>query len=406
MEQRDFRAIVKKGLELHERYGDKRINSAAGTPDSELLRAFSLDLFLTLKQEVTQEEWLKTVNLNYHHDTGLEDFILDYLTSLLGSQVIKNYGLYISDRGSQQILDETILITWQEEELIGIFEPYYYGESQIINQKFVNQSVRSTLGKNKGLETIIRELSKVAGRKKILLVVNENPVSIPVKDKIHEILNALDIHKNVTLLVDDAYPFNPQGLQQIVIHAANRNLSQRIIYASTFSKTLSAPGLGIGFALAPEDYLRGYFNKSQAGGLCTRNPGHGIVGLYLSKKPLTALIDKCTRVYHTKHQLLMESLNPLEAYRVRWDKHHTFYAWMEFPEGIDTSYDTEFSKRMWDPQVGGYCLHYIPGTYFAFQFEEELKNYIRVSISAVPERLIPNIGPKIMAVLEDMGFRV
>jgi len=406
MEQKDFRTIAQKRWELSKKYGDKCINGAAGMPDQELTRALSLDLFKTLRQEITQEEWLKAINLNYHYETGLETSIQDYLTSILGPRVVKSYGLYISDRGSQQILDETVTLAWQEDGLVGIFEPYYYGESQILNQKHLKPSVRSVLGKNKGLETIIQEVSEMAGRKKVLLVVNENPVSIPVKTRIREILAALEAHKNVTLLLDDAYPFNPEGLRLVAIHGADRGLLEQIIYAGTFSKTASAPGLGIGFALAPGNYLKGYFNRSEAGGLCARNPGHGIFGLYLSKRSLAELIERSTRLYLAKHKLLMESLEPLRAYRVKWDEHHAFYAWMEFPEEVDTSFETEFCKRMWDPEVGGYSLHYIPGIYFAFHFEAELRNYIRISISAVPEKLIPQIGPKIKAVLEDMGLRV
>lgn len=406
MAQKDFRTVIQKRLELSTRYGDKCINSAAGTPDQELVRTLSLDLFRTLQQEVTPEEWLKAVNLNYHQGTGLEDQILDYLASILGRERIKNYQLYVSDRGSQQILDETIAITWQEDGLIGIFEPYYYGQTHILNQKHVKRNVRSVLGKNKGLEDIIKEMSEIAGKQKILLVVNENPVSIPVKERVHEILKALDTYKNVTLLLDDAYPFNPEGLRLLVIHAEGKDLLNRIIYAGTFSKTVSAPGLGIGFALASEDQIKKYFIKSEAGGLCARNSGHGIFSLYLSKRSLADLMERCTRLYQTKHRLLMESLQPLQAYRVKWDKDHTFYAWMEFPEGIDTSFETEFAKRMWDPEVGGYSLHYIPGVYFALQFEEELRNYIRISISAVPEKLVPEIGSKIRFVLEDMGIKV
>jgi aspartate/methionine/tyrosine aminotransferase len=405
MAQRDFRSVVQKRTELSKRHGDKCINAAAGTPDPELIRTLSLDLFLTLKHEVVQEEWLKAVNLNYHQDTGLENYVLNYLTSILGAQVVQNNQIYIADRGSQQILDETMAMAWQEDSLIGIFEPYYYGQSPIINQKYLKPNVRSILGKGKRLDRIIEEMSGVAGSQKILLIVNENPISVPVKDRIPEILNALDVYKNVTLLLDDAYPFDPEGLRLVLINAANRSFLDRIIYTGTFSKIVSGPGLGIGFALASEHYIKRYFNESQIGGLCARNPGHGIFGLYLSKKPLVAIADRCTKTYLTKHRLLMESLKPLRSYRVRWDENHAFYAWMEFPEGVDTSFETEFSKRMWDPVVGGYSLHYIPGVYFAFQFEDELRNCIRISISAVPEKLIPRVGPKIVAVLEDMGFR-
>ncbi|MEF8848660.1 MAG: PLP-dependent aminotransferase family protein [Candidatus Thermoplasmatota archaeon] len=110
----------------------------------------------------------------------------------------------------------------------------------------------------------------------------------------------------------------------------------RVIYMSTFSKTLS-PGFRLAWAIVPEEVKRKMIICKQALDLCTNTFTQYIADEFIRNGSLDLHIMKLREMYKPKRDKMMESIKKYfpEGYTCNKPKGGMF-AWVTLPEGIDT----------------------------------------------------------------------
>jgi DNA-binding transcriptional MocR family regulator len=129
-----------------------------------------------------------------------------------------------------------------------------------------------------------------------------------------------------------------------------------VFYVSTFSKTF-APGLRVGWVLAPHAVREKLVIASEATILCPSAFAQGAVTQYLSTMPWQEQIKTYREIYRERRDALLSALQDLMPMGTTWT-HPTggLFVWATLPHGLD-------SKAMM-PRAIAARVAYVPGTGF------------------------------------------
>jgi DNA-binding transcriptional MocR family regulator len=151
-----------------------------------------------------------------------------------------------------------------------------------------------------------------------------------------------------------------------------------VFYLSTFSKTF-APGLRVGWILAPHAVREKLVMMSEANVLCPSAFAQGAVTQYLTTMPWREQIKSYREIYRQRRDVLLTALHDLMPAGTTWT-HPTggLFVWVTLPEGLD-------SKAMM-PRAIAARVAYVPGT--GFYADGTGTSNMRLNFSyASPERL-------------------
>ena len=161
-------------------------------------------------------------------------------------------------------------------------------------------------------------------------------------------------HRHGILVLED----NPYGLLgfEREPYAALRTLSDEgVVYLGTFSKTF-APGLRVGWALAPHAVREKLVLASESAILCPSTYSQMTVSAYLSTCDWMAQIKVYRELYRERRDAMIETLGALLPQATWTHPDGGFYVWLTLPEGLD-------SKAML-PRAVTERVAYVPGTAF------------------------------------------
>jgi 2-aminoadipate transaminase len=161
-------------------------------------------------------------------------------------------------------------------------------------------------------------------------------------------------HRHGILVLED----NPYGLLGFTgePHAAMRTLSQEgVIYLGSFSKTF-APGLRVGWALAPHAVREKLVLASESAILCPSAYSQMTVSTYLATCDWMAQIKVFRELYRERRDAMVESLGSLLPQATWTHPDGGFYVWVTLPEGVN-------AKAML-PRAVTERVAYVPGTAF------------------------------------------
>ena len=151
---------------------------------------------------------------------------------------------------------------------------------------------------------------------------------------------------------------NPYGLLGFdrEPYAAMRSLSEEgVVYLGSFSKTF-APGLRVGWALAPHAVREKLVLASESAILCPSAYSQMTVSTYLATCDWKAQIKVYRELYRERRDAMIESLGALLP-RATWTHPDGgFYVWLTLPEGLN-------AKAML-PRAITERVAYVPGTAF------------------------------------------
>ncbi|MBE3074310.1 MAG: PLP-dependent aminotransferase family protein, partial [Actinobacteria bacterium] len=151
---------------------------------------------------------------------------------------------------------------------------------------------------------------------------------------------------------------NPYGLLGFdrEPYAAMRTLSEEgVVYLGSFSKTF-APGLRVGWALAPHAVREKLVLASESAILCPSAYSQMTVSTYLATCDWMAQIKVFRELYRERRDAMIESLGALLPQATWTHPDGGFYVWLTLPEGLD-------SKAML-PRAVTERVAYVPGTAF------------------------------------------
>jgi DNA-binding transcriptional MocR family regulator len=161
-------------------------------------------------------------------------------------------------------------------------------------------------------------------------------------------------HRHGILLLED----NPYGLLGFKgePHDAMRTLSEEgIIYLGSFSKTF-APGLRVGWALAPHAIREKLVLASESAILCPSAYSQMTVSTYLASCDWMAQIKVYRELYRERRDAMIESLGALLPQATWTHPEGGFYVWVTLPDGVN-------AKAML-PRAVTERVAYVPGTAF------------------------------------------
>lgn len=166
----------------------------------------------------------------------------------------------------------------------------------------------------------------------------------------------LDICAAADLLVIEDNPYGLLGFDGQT-YPALRSLEQdNVVYLGSFSKTF-APGLRVGWALAPHAVREKLVLAAESATLCPPAFTQSIVSRYLAMHDWKGQIKAYQEAYRERRDATLAALEQYLPQGCRWTTPDGgFYVWVTVPEGLDT-------KAML-PRAVTARVAYVPGTAF------------------------------------------
>jgi DNA-binding transcriptional MocR family regulator len=228
------------------------------------------------------------------------------------------------------------------------------------------------------LEEAIAAVARSGRRAKFLYTIPtfQNPAGVTLSEERRE--QVLDICERAGLLVVEDDPYGMlsfEGDAPLPLRARRR---EGVFYVSTFSKTF-APGLRVGWVLAPHAVREKLVMMSEANVLCPSAFAQGAVTQYLTTMPWREQVKAYRELYRERRDALLSALRDLMPAGTRWtNPTGGLFVWVTLPEGLD-------SKAMM-PRAIAARVAYVPGT--GFYADGTGTGNMRLNFSyAEPERI-------------------
>jgi 2-aminoadipate transaminase len=206
------------------------------------------------------------------------------------------------------------------------------------------------------LEEAIAAVARSGRRAKFLYTIPtfQNPAGVTLSEERRE--QVLDICERAGLLVVEDDPYGMlsfEGDAPLPLRARRR---EGVFYVSTFSKTF-APGLRVGWILAPHAVREKLVMMSEANVLCPSAFAQSAVTQYLTTMPWREQIKSYREIYRERRDALLTALHDRMPAGTTWT-HPTggLFVWVTLPEGLD-------SKAMMPRSIAA-RVAYVPGTGF------------------------------------------
>lgn len=284
--------------------------------------------------------------------------------------------------GSQQALDLIGKLFIDEGSKVLLESPSYLGALQSFNQY---SPVYSPIPTDEGgliPEAITDELAKDA-RFIYALPNYQNPTghTLSLERRIALVKRCATL--NLPLVEDDPYgELRFEGEELPGLFALSKQHGGTVIRMGSFSKVL-APGMRIGFIIAPEAIIAKLVQLKQATDLHTAMVTQMAVYEAIKDGFLDEHLPKVRELYKRQCNYMLEALEEhFSDIDVQWTRPTGgMFIWLTFPKGVNT---TELLARAVEEQK----VAYVPGQPFYPVASEALSNTLRLSFVTVPEEKI------------------
>jgi 2-aminoadipate transaminase len=290
--------------------------------------------------------------------------------------------------GSQQALDLIGRIFIGDGDVIATGKPTYLGALQawkVYRPKIIGIPVDEDGMQVDALEDVVKRESV----KFIYVLPNfHNPMGVTLSRERREKLVRVAARYGVPIIEDDPYGelrFEGEDITPIVVmHKEN------VLYLSTFSKIL-APGIRLGWAVAPEKIIKKLVQAKQATDLHTSTFIQMIVHDIVKRGILKAHSKEIRKVYGERRHIMTSAMDEFFPEGVHWTKPEGgLFMWAIAPEHINTM---DLLEKAVDEKVA-----YVPGQ--VFYPDDSGTNTMRLNFSNARSELIPEGIERLGRVLE------
>lgn len=206
------------------------------------------------------------------------------------------------------------------------------------------------------LDEALARLRREGRRAKFLYTVPNfhNPAGVSLAlDRRSQILAIADRYD---LLIVEDNPYGLLGFDRDPFPALRALDPTRVIYLGTFSKTF-APGLRVGWMLAPHAVREKLVLVSEAQVLCPPTYNQYVVQTYLATQPWLEQVKTFREVYRERRDALLEALEATMPEGCSWTRPDGgFYVWLTLPPGLDA--------KVMQPRGLHARVAYVPGIGF------------------------------------------
>jgi 2-aminoadipate transaminase len=259
--------------------------------------------------------------------------------------------------GSQQGLDLVTRIFCDPGDIVLAEAPSYVGALGTFAQ--YQAEVRHIAMDSDGLqpEALREAIVAAQGRAKFLYTIPNfhNPAGISLSESRRD--EVLAICQEHGLLVIEDNPYGLLGFDGPPTRAIRaRSGEDHVIYLGSFSKTF-APGLRVGWVLAPHAVREKLVLASEASVLCPPQLNQMVVTEYLETQDWQGQIEVFKGIYRERRDAMLASLTQLMPAGTTWTvPTGGFYVWMTLPDGLDA--------KVMQPRAITARVAYVPGIGF------------------------------------------
>lgn len=363
------------------------ISLAGGIPAPE---SFPMEIIRQLTNDVLDE--FGSAALQYDKTEGfdpLRETLIPHLTER-GVRVVRFDTLTIFS-GSQGVLDLVAKVMITPGDKIAIEAPSYLGAISAFNA--YEPDYISVATDDEGIiPEALEEVLKTNEIKLVYLVPTfQNPtgrtLSLERRKRVAELIQEYD----VLLLEDD--PYSALRYSGTALPPIQQFAPEHVVYSSTFSKIL-APGLRIGYCVAPKDLARWLVIAKQGTDLHTQSFGQAIAALYLSGGYLKEHLPKIIDLYRPRRDAMLSTLDANMPTGFRWTKPEGgMFLWMQGPAGFDGDalYEACIARQ----------VAFVPGKYFFFDESIGLST-MRFNFTMVTEDVIEKAISTVAEVAQEL----
>ena len=260
--------------------------------------------------------------------------------------------------GSQQALDLVTRIFIDPGDVVLAEAPSYVGALGVFASYQAEVSHVTSDGDGlvpEALEERISRLEAAGKRIKLLYSVPNfhNPAGTTLAlERRPQILQICQRHG---ILVLEDNPYGLLGFDRDPYPAMRSQSEEGVVYLGSFSKTF-APGLRVGWAVAPHAVREKLVLASESAILCPSSLAQLAVSSYLATEDWQAQIKVYKELYRERRDAMVSSLAAQLPEATWTHPDGGFYVWLTLPEGLD-------AKAML-PRAVTERVAYVPGTAF------------------------------------------
>ena len=284
--------------------------------------------------------------------------------------------------GSQQALDLIGKVFINEGDKVLVEAPTYLGALQAFDLFFPKYV--SLPSDDDGLDADQITAEHAQDAKFLYALPNfQNPTGRLMTEARRQALVAKARELNLLVIEDD--PYGELWYTSAPPPSLLSRMPERVIQMGSFSKIL-APGLRLGYIVAPEEIARKFEQVKQATDLHTATLTQRAVYEVVKDGFLNEHIPTIRSMYHTQAQAMLSALDEHMPTGVKWNQPAGgMFLWLELPEGMDSE---DMLKKALERNVA-----YVPGT--PFYANEPVRNTLRLAFVTVPEEKI-RAGVKVL----------
>ena len=289
--------------------------------------------------------------------------------------------------GSQQALDLIGKVFINEGDKVLVEAPTYLGALQAFDLFFPKYV--SLPSDEDGLDADQITVEHAQDAKFLYALPNfQNPTGRLMTEARRQALVAKARELNLLVIEDD--PYGELWYTSAPPPSLLSRMPERVIQMGSFSKIL-APGLRLGYIVAPEEIARKFEQVKQATDLHTATLTQRAVYEVVKDGFLNEHIPTIRSMYHTQAQAMLSALDEHMPTGVKWNQPAGgMFLWLELPEGMDSE---DMLKKALERNIA-----YVPGT--PFYANEPVRNTLRLAFVTVPEEKI-RAGVKVLGEVFD-----
>ncbi|HYN97050.1 MAG TPA: PLP-dependent aminotransferase family protein [Pilimelia sp.] len=301
--------------------------------------------------------------------------------------------------GGQQALDLVARLFLDPGDVVLAEGPTYVGalgvfqaaQAQVVHVEMDDDGLIP-----EALERAIAEVSRAGRRAKFLYTIPtyQNPTGVTLAE--HRRDRVLEICERAGLLVVEDDPYGQLGFDGDAPRPLRARRRDGVFYVSTFSKTF-APGLRVGWILAPHAVREKLVIASEAQILCPSAFAQAAVSTYLGTMPWREQLKTYREVYRERRDALLEALTDLMPAGMSWTRPSGgLFVWATLPPGLH-------SKAMM-PRAIHARVAYVPGT--GFYADGGGTAHVRLNFSfPPPERIREGVRRLAGVVEQELAMR-
>lgn len=301
--------------------------------------------------------------------------------------------------GSQQALDIVSRVFLDPGDVVLAEGPSYVGalgtfaasEAEVVHVPMDGDGLVPA-----ALAEALERLQAAGRRAKFLYTVPNyhNPGGVTLAlERRTEILALAERHD---LLVLEDNPYGLLGFSGDALPALRSFDDHRVIYLGSFSKTF-APGLRVGWVLAPHAVREKLVLVSEAQVLCPPTYNQFAVSEYLRTQPWLEQVKVFREIYQERRDAMLEALGAMMPAGCTWTRPEGgFYVWLTLPEGLDS--------KVMQPRGLHARVAYVPG--IGFYADGQGRRDMRLSYCfPTPDRIREGIRRLAGVVEEEIELR-